>query len=205
MKVPTVSGRHYAIARFKPDGTYLGSVTLSVPFTPQQIGAFSTGDFLIAGVKMYQGGTPEGESQLALVAPSGQFLKLVDLTGDPNAQSPPGNSNEGDWFMSASLSEIVADGPSLLLVRPTQNTPVFSISPGGEATSVRLEIPENYALHDLKINGAEWIGLIARNVSGLDSQLLSFDRSTGKVMGDMCIRRESGSRSPVPTAMRSHL
>ena len=56
IKIPTVKAKRYAVARFKPDGTYLGSIFLDVPFTPQQIGAFSTGDFLIAGVKTYGGG-----------------------------------------------------------------------------------------------------------------------------------------------------
>jgi len=183
VKTTVVKGRHYAIAKFKTEGTYVGSIWLDVPFTPQQFGAFSTGDFLIAGIKTDVLGTQRTTaSQLALVASSGQFLKQIDLKQDPNSHAPADNSGFGDWYMLTSLSEIVPDGDNLLLVRPAKNTPLFSISPGGEASAMNLQIPEGYGLGDLKVSGTEWIGLIARGVSGTDSQLLSFDRNTGKAL-----------------------
>jgi hypothetical protein len=147
--------RKYWVTRFQNDGTYAGAIPLDLPFQPLQIGVFKSGDFLIAGVMP---GTDE--PKLALVKSNGQLNRYLNLeddvhlreersdsTGPQKKEDPRGLPKEGTNTLLHALmrSSIIADGNNLLLFRKGQQTPVYSVSAGGEVKEISMKIPEGFA------------------------------------------------------------
>src|SRR6266700_17912 len=183
------------IARFKSDGTYRGAVLLDIPLTPWQIGAFTNGDFLVAGT------TKNGlEARVALVKSSGQFNRFVDLKDDIRLRSesdsvtgtstnslPRVGKHFGEGFSEAIQgSTIIEDGRNLLLVRKGQRSPVFSVSPGGEAEAIQLNVPEGYNLWDIRAASNFWVALYMHRLpeegTGVEFSSMAIDPKTGKVL-----------------------
>jgi len=185
----------YVIAHFKSDGSYIGAIPLDIPFTPLQLGVFIDGGFLVAGVAK-----DANEPKIALVRSNGQFHRFVDLQGDIQLRSdqsgserePPSTSlprvgkRFGEGFSdSLHNSAIVPYGRNLLLLRSGQDTPVFSISPGGSAEAVHLEAPEGYKLWALKTVANEWTALYTRRISdteGVEFATFALEPTTGKAI-----------------------
>lgn len=188
------------VARFKKDGSYLGAVQLDIPFEPIQIGVFPDGDFLIAGDDK-----STFEPRIALVKSSGQFQRLLELPGDlhrssdqpasadstdkksadPGALPQFGQTYNDSLYNALRFSMIIADERNLLLVRPGNKTPVFSVSRGGEVTPIALEIPDGFALADLKTGDSKWIGIYTRkreDGNGLQIETVIHDPVTGRVI-----------------------
>jgi hypothetical protein len=191
--------RQAYVARFRRDGSYAGSVALDLPFTPMQFGAFAHGDFFFAGAMK-----DTGEPKAALVKSTGQFDRFLELLGDihPRSESDQAASGHatGDRLslprkagnykdtleFALGFSMVVPDGPNLLLIRPGQQSPVFSVSPGGVVQPVTLEIPEGFKLFDLKTTRHEWIATFTRpsqdpNIKGFEARLYALNKTTGKL------------------------
>lgn len=190
------------VARFKKDGSYLGAVRLEIPFAPLQLGVFPGGDFLIAG---YEKNT--FEPRIALVKSSGQFQRWVELPGDlhgkgdsaaeadsvdkvdkkdsdPAALPRFGKTFNDNLAFAVHTSMIIADGRNMLLLRPGYKVPVFSVSPGGEVKAIHLEMPDGYALADLKVANGKWIAIYTRRRqegNGLQIETVALDPATGKM------------------------
>jgi hypothetical protein len=159
---------NFFIVRFQPDGNYLGAVPLDLLFQPLHFGVFENGDFLIAGMDSHR------EPHEALVSSAGQFERSVEIEGDVHLRSDsdaskkqndrmalPQSAPSNDYFtgsLSGVLyaSQIIRDGPNLLLLRPGSPV-VFSISPGGEVRTQELKVPREYKLSTIKAVRNMWI------------------------------------------------
>lgn len=139
--VGKASGIYRFIAHFRRDGTYAGAVALDIPFNPIEFGAFPNGTFLVAGI------SSEHKLRLALVGPNGQFRNDLDVPRDAELMYRD-NDNE---------MHIVSDGPNLLLFRPRQQVPIYSVAPSGEIRSVKAGLSCGFAVSDVKSNGSVWI------------------------------------------------
>jgi hypothetical protein len=156
------------VARFDRDGRYRGAVPLDLPFSPQQLGVFDNGDFLITGIDMSR-----TKPQLAIVSSNGQLRRFVELSGDvhtqeesdqsakshnptafPRFESSPGSGDS--LFDVVSTSQIATDGTNLLLFRPLKG-PVFSVSPSGEVRVHKLKVEGDYRLYTVKATRDAWI------------------------------------------------
>jgi hypothetical protein len=188
------------IVHFKKDGSYAGAVRLDIPLNPLQIGIFPSGDFLVAGDE-----ERTFEPRIALVKSNGQFQRFVALPGDlhgSDQQEAAGDSPDkknGDatalprfgkginanLWSALRLSMLIPYGRNMLLVRPGHTVPVFSISPGGEVTAIKLEMPTGYALQDLRVGSNSWIGFYTRkreDGNGLEIETAVHDPATGKMI-----------------------
>jgi hypothetical protein len=160
------------IVQFQRDGTFLRSVALDVPFTPQQIGAFPSGGFLVAGAAKDGSFRPV----VALVKSDGQLDRYLELKGDIRAAqagkkedakdpvalprwSTHGTENKQSLTVAENLSLVVADGRNLLLLRSGQKTPIFSVSPGGEVRAIVPDVPPGFTLYDLRAGQNIWVAL----------------------------------------------
>lgn len=175
LRTPTGQVQHgqarrsnFFIVRFQRDGNYLGAVPLDLPFQPLHFGVFENGDFLVAGMDRHR------EPHEALVSSAGQFERWVDIEGDVHLRSDSDASKKqgdvmalpqsapGDDYFTGSLSgalyasQIIPDGPNLLLIRPGSPV-VFSISPGGEVRAQNLRVPREYKLSTIKVVRNMWI------------------------------------------------
>lgn len=195
--IQTVGTRKYHIAHYKPDGTYVGGLVLDIPLVPRQIGVFANGDFLVAGMT-----ADTREPRLALVKADGQLLRFINLQDDIRGDAPqftekanrprviPGS---GGLQQAIDFSSIMQDGENLVLVRRGSQAPVFSISPSGEVTPVRVIVPSGYSLFTLNVSRDSWIAQYAYREDdgkGIKFVTYSINRSTGELM--------NGYSYPVP-------
>lgn len=183
------------ISHFRSDGSYVRTVALDLPFSPMQLGAFPSGDFLIAGAAKQT-----DEPRIALVRSTGQLNRFIELKGDIHARADsesatqdslalPRKADNFDETLQAAegLSSIIPDGRNLLLLRPGQKAPVFSISPGGQVTPIAVEAPKEFKLFDLKSGHDQWIAIYSRKLSDdphdprVESQTYALNPSTGKL------------------------
>ena len=190
------------VARFSPDGSYLGSVPIELPFHPHQFGVFPNGDFLFAGLSKAK------EATVALVKSSGQFNRFVEIPGDiymatdTDSRASPAQvgalpahgKNFGEGFAEAAMvSNIVADGARLLLLRKVTGLPIFTISAGGDVHAITVHGPPGFNLFDLKPAQNVWIIVFARKSAdkGLAIETLAVNSETGDV-----VRKYSYPRFP---------
>lgn len=173
VKTPVVRERKYFIAHYKPDGKYVGLITLDLPFRPIQFGAFPSGGFLVAGEDRKSG---RPEPRVALLRHDGQLDRYLDLQDDLEPQqfqstdqvegsrSPqPQSFAEARSIATAiMMSRIVPDGRDLLLVRSGTDRPVFRISAGGEVHSLRIQAPEQAVLTGVFASRDRLVGLYTR-------------------------------------------
>lgn len=158
------------IVQFQSDGTFVRSVALDLPFTPQQIGAFPSGGFLVAGAAKDGSFKPV----VALLKRDGQLDRYLELKGDirparedrkEDAKDPialprwaaNGGQNKQSLPVAENLSLIVPDGRNLLLLRSGQKTPIFSVSPGGEVRAITPDVPSGFTLYDLRASQNTWV------------------------------------------------
>ena len=190
-EVHEVSSKRPFIARFHRDGTYVGSTPLDVPFQPTRFGVFDDGSFLVAGLN-----PKTDEPRLALASFNGQFQRLVELNGDIHARSGTDTTNsdanalpqhtagidfEQSLLYAVHASQIVKDGPNLLVLRPTKG-PVFSVAPGGNVRQLKLQVQGVDRLYTIKTTPDTWIAEFTHHVSdrtGDEFFTYAFDPSTG--------------------------
>lgn len=205
---------HDYIARFGRDGSYSGSVPIDLPFIPRQFGAFANGDFFFAGST-----NDTDEPRAALVKSSGQFNRFLELPGDIHARGQSSESNDDGLSLpihadryqdtlgyAVALSMVVPDGRNMLLVRPGQKSPLFSVSPGGDVQPVTIEIPRPgvgasgskgppdvpvgalaWELFDVKAAQDQWIATYERPTTdpqrqGLEFATFGVNKTTGKLV-----------------------
>lgn len=181
----------YYIARFDLSGTYRGAQKLEVPFMPVQIGAFSSGDFLVSGLDQ-----DTGEPRLALVNRRGQFIRTVELEGDITGKSAAVKEQGKKWFAGGSLrgmmlsmisaSDMVADRGNLLLVRKQSEITVFEVSPAGEVRRVKIKnIMEGAKLDSIKSADGRWLVQLTKDRDdGMGFTIYSYtvDPQDGRVL-----------------------
>lgn len=179
--------RKYYIAHFKSDGTYVRSIQLDLPFMPRQIGAFTSGDFLVAGMS-----ADSMEPRIALVKSNGQLLRFLDLKDDirstsgqfrERADTPRILPGSGTLQQAIDFSAIIPDGDNLVLVRRVAQAPVFVISPGGDVSPIKFQVPQTYTLFSLNAADGMWIAQYAYRdgeTKSLRFVTYSLDRNTGK-------------------------
>jgi hypothetical protein len=109
--------------------------------------------------------------------PSGESK---DQTALPRFSDWQGSS-AGSFLNAVSTSQIVRDGPNLLLFRPV-NGPVFSISPSGEVHIHKLKIDGDYHLFTVKPTPSVWIVELTHSVTQsktLEFSTYAFDPESG--------------------------
>lgn len=181
-QVRQYSVKKFYIARFGLDGNYIGAIRLDLPFEPMQIGVFPNGSFLIAGAQ--QG---SNEPRVALVDWRGELQQFVQLKQDIDSEFPDFKGDKrpaiGKSLHDAvRLSEIVPDGVRLLLIRTGIQSPIFSISEGGEVQSTQLRVAQKYDLFELKSARDSWVVEYTTTDSanqGVRFVTYSFEKDTG--------------------------
>jgi hypothetical protein len=180
------------VARFRRDGTYAGAVPLDLSFKPLHLGVFENGDFLIAGAD-----ESTSEPRVAILGSNGQFRRSVELKGDVHAQEEfgesgkekdpnalprfkPGKDVPQSLRRVVFASQIVKDGPNLLLFRPLKG-PVFSTSPSGEVQVHKLKVEGDYKLFTIKTTGNDWIVELTQELADGTERFVTyaFDPETG--------------------------
>jgi len=181
----------FFIARFAKNGTYNGALALDTPFRPVQLGVFGNGDFLLAGEDVATG-TP----RIGIADSRGQFLRSLELSGDVHAredsdQNPdsqdetalPRFDPEGASLREIVMtSQIVAEGPNLLLFRPVGSS-VFSISASAEVRKVALKVPGKLEIFAVKPSQNAWFVEVIHHSEGSKADffdMYSFNPSTGE-------------------------
>ncbi len=180
----------YFVARFKKDGTYVAAVPLDIPFTPLQLGVFDDGNFLIAGVDRAH------DPRIAIVSADGQLRRSLEPKGDVHALTeangpqdktalprfPSHDDALGESLMDVLFgSQIVANGPDLLLFRPF-GSKVFSVSASGEVEAKVLRVPEKVQIYTVKPTRKSWIVEFTYHEPGEKVEQLeayAFDPATG--------------------------
>lgn len=189
------------IVQFQRDGAFVKSIALDLPFTPQQIGAFPSGGFLVAGASKDASLKPV----IALLKSDGQLDRYLELKGDiraaqegkkEDAKDPValprwaahGADNKQSLTVAENLSLIVADGRNLLLLRSGQKTPIFSVSPGGEVRAITPDVPSGFTLYDLRSSQNTWVALYTHPHSdnpkdaAVDIETYALDPISGKAI-----------------------
>lgn len=189
------------IVQFQRDGAFVKSIALDLPFTPQQIGAFPSGGFLVAGAARDGSLKPI----VALLKSDGQLDRYLELKGDIRPAQPDkkedtkdpvalprwaahGEENKQSLAVAENLSLIVADGRNLLLLRSGQKTPVFSVSPGGEVRAITPNVPSGFTLYDLRVSQDMWVAVYTHPHSddpknaAVDIETYALDPSSGKAI-----------------------
>lgn len=197
---PKFSTKDY-IVQFQRDGTFVKSLALDLSFTPQQIGAFTSGGFLVAGASRDGSLKPV----IALVKSDGQLDRYLELKGDirpaqvgkkEDARDPValprwaahGADNKQSLTVAENLSLIVPDGRNLLLLRSGQKTPIFSVSPGGEVRAITPDVPSGFTLYDLRASQNTWVALYTHAHSddpkdaAVDIETYALDPISGKAI-----------------------
>jgi hypothetical protein len=194
----------YFVARFRRDGTYAGSVALDLPFKPSHLGVFANGDFLIEGADV-------NGPRVAIVDSNGQLRRIVELKGDVHPQDetgtagakndptalprlPSGDDASASYTGVLSGSQIVKDGPNLLLFRP-MNGPVFSISPSGEVQVHRLKVDGEFKVFNIKPVHGVWIAELTHHLkdgTGNEFALYALDPETGAPIRQYLYPRDLG-------------
>jgi hypothetical protein len=192
------------VAHFRRGGDYVGAVQLDLPFTPQQIGVFQDGDFLIAGIDK-----PQGIARAAIVGSNGQLRRSLELAGDvhlqetlsgegrdptalPRMAAPAGGTRS--FFDVVSTSQIVQSGPELLLFRPG-NGPIFSVSASGEVRPRHLKVKGKYTIFAVKPTPSAWIVEFMHDLPNTTAQEFStyaFDPETGEPLREYVFDADLG-------------
>jgi hypothetical protein len=189
------------IVQFQRDGAFVKSIALDLPFTPQQIGAFPSGGFLVAGAAKDGSLKPV----VALLKSDGQLDRYLELKGDirpaqadkkEDANDPValprwaahGEENKQSLTIAENLSLIVLDGRNLLLLRSGQKTPIFSVSPGGEVRAITPDVPSGFTLYGLRASQNMWVALYTHPHSdnpkdaAVDIETYALDPGSGKAI-----------------------
>ena len=194
---PATKGQYF-ITRFTKDGTYDGALALDTPFKPVQVGVFESGELLLAGEEI---GTHT--PRIGIADSRGQFLRTLELSGDISSRSEDRNkASEDDTALSQGTSmeeavmasQIVADGPNLLLFRPVGSS-VFSISAGGEVRRVKLKVPGKLELFAVKPSQGAWFVEFTHQNEGSQAEffdLYSFNPSTGEPINQYFFPNDMG-------------
>src|SRR5262249_44159405 len=146
----------------------------------------------------------------ALVKSSGQLDRFLELPGDIHDRSESGQASddarslprkadnyEDTLQFALEYSLVIPDGPNLLLLRPGQQSPVFSLSPGGAVQPVEIEIPKGFKLFDLKAGRDQWIATYVRpstdpQIKGLESAIFGINKTTGKLLAQYIFPKNLG-------------
>ncbi len=150
--------RVYYIARFSKDGSYKSAVKLEIPrFQPYQIGAFQSGNYLVAGVE------DDNVPRLYMVNSSGQPIKVLELPGDINEKSKslrnvlgPG-SESTSIGVAAMFANLTGYRDKLLFVRSGLSPIVYEIRDSGEIRATKLHMPSGYNIDTLLSSNQNWM------------------------------------------------
>jgi hypothetical protein len=176
------------ITRFDWNGQFVGMVRLDVPFHIFQFGEFADGYFLVSGIDR-----DKNEPVIALLRPNGQLERYVTVTNDITASSIRSGNPIQISRMTASpslesalaTSEIVADGPDLLLVRRQQDAPIFEVDPSGDVRQIAVKpLVKGAYINSVRSTPAGWLVQFTKQgrspEQGFQIYNALVDRSSGK-------------------------
>jgi hypothetical protein len=198
-----------SVINFGPDGKRESVVPLDrppIPFFPNQIAVFRSGEILVAGVQYH----PGYKASTAVYDPAGHLVKQFALGGDAEiehaielgdaryAQSP----GQGNRYIGESVA-ITGDDGFVYLMRATSPATVYAISPAGEVVrKIVVSAPTEGGLPDFGLRVAK-NRLAIRFFSGCDSFLkvgschggayVVVDATTGQRLASYEAGRELGN------------
>jgi len=148
----------YYIAQFDSDGSYKGALKLDLPFRPTRLSGFQSGSFLTTGFD------ENNIFRVALLDSGGQFLRYIEFPKEkPEAAEKTVERSMGltasAEVASMTLSGLASFFPyqgNVLYVRGRSGAPIYEISPGGEAKTVKIKAPEGYAVEYLLPSDRNW-------------------------------------------------
>jgi len=186
------------VLNFGKDGAFKSKVALERGFQPAQLAVFPKGEFLATGLEPTQWGQTERNKPFtALFNSSGKLIKMIRLedderitkaaaSGDTDYVSSP--TDHGNRAVELGDVAMGADGNAYLM-RRTNPTIVYAISPGGEVVR-RLSIdPGNPRMMPQAIHAAKGRLVI----------MYSIERAINFVVvdptsGDVLVRYDSGPK-----------
>ena len=178
---------HYYIAQFDSDGSYKGASKLDLPFRPTRLSGFASGSFLTTGFdenKMLR---------IALLDSRGQLLRYIEFPKEK--QEPAEKTVERSLGLAASpevaamtLSGLVSFFPyqgNVLYVRGRSGAPIYEISAGGEAKSLKIKAPEAYSVEYLLPSDRNWFVVYAElgEYTNAKSVIYEVNPSSGEFLG----------------------
>ncbi len=146
------------IENFGPDGKREADVELDrppIPFFPNQIAVFRSGEILVAGMQYH----PGHKASTAIYDSAGHLVKQLALDGDAEIEraievgdaryaKSPGQGNE---YIGQSVA-ITGDDGLVYLMRATSPATVYAISPAGEVVrKIVVSAPTDVGLPDFGI------------------------------------------------------
>jgi hypothetical protein len=181
------------LAHFQSDGTFAGSIELSLPFTITQFGEFASGDFLLTGIQ-----TATGEPVAAIVNSTGQMLRSFDFKESGRAHGlakPQIGGDESDpgkpwkWNTEAGSSssapfftlQVIPDGPDLLVFSPGSNI-VFFVTAGAVVRRLKLRLPTGFELETVQPGKDQLVVELTKDRNdgtGGDFAAFAIDRRSG--------------------------
>jgi len=163
----------YYIARFDRDGTYKGALKLDSGFHYQQLAAFDSGVFVVAGLD--ENNTP----RVALLNSSGQMLTYVQLPKDiTDRPKSAAKSFEASFGSTASMdvitgsSQFFSYNENVLLERAGNIAPIYEIRESGEVRAVRLKIPNGLTLDHFIPSDHNWFIAVRKDPNDMASETI---------------------------------
>jgi hypothetical protein len=174
----------YYLAQFDLDGSYKGASKLDLPFRPTRLSGFRSGSFLTTGF--------DGNKALkvALLDSRGQFLRYIEFPKEKQVAAEKSISNSlgitaSSDFASMMLSGLASFFPyqdDVLYVRGRSSAPIYEISAGGEAQTVKIKPPEGYSVEYFLPADRNWFVVSSERgkFSEVKSVIYEIDPSNGQ-------------------------
>jgi hypothetical protein len=129
-----LDGTSKVVDNFAPDGTRQWSIALErppIPFFPDQLAVFHSGEILISGLQ-YQ---PGYKAATAIYDPTGHLIKQVVLDGDVELERAIAQDTRAQQQNNKDVNQSVAvagDDGLVYLMRATSPASVYAISASGD-------------------------------------------------------------------------
>jgi hypothetical protein len=144
------------VVHFDSDGKYVSKNRIELAgFIPSQIAVFGSGDFLLAGWRLYFADSSDANRRpfTGVFNSRGQLLATLRLAGDIKKETAVDDFEEA---ISLSMAETGADG-YVYFARAAANGPVFVISPSGRVVrTIPVSAPKGMKLVGMKPPRGGW-------------------------------------------------
>jgi hypothetical protein len=189
----------FYIARFDADGSYKGATKLDLPFRPQRLSGFKSGDFLASGLD-------ENHMQhVALLDWRGQWLRDIEF---PKEKKEPvqktfarvsGLTASSDLaaMMTSGLTSLFQYRGSILYIRGRSDAPSYEIHDGGEVILAKIKSPDGYAVDHLLPSDRSWIVVSSERGKFTDAKSVVYEvnPSTNESIGRYLVEGASSMKS----------
>lgn len=151
------SSYHTFVAEFKKDGSYKGSIQLSISYQLFRLAIFPSGEFLVGGYDQLN-----STARLLLLSSSGNVTKTIDLPGSTTQAvgDAPYRSVDEAKIVTKLIGSLVFTpyNDDILVWRANSNDPVLDVNSGGGVREVPLQLPPGFVFADMIPSNDRWVG-----------------------------------------------